>query len=228
MVQVLPPQPFREATPLKVAIYGHKWFPGDEPKETYPLPFRRERMKRVLVLLMMLLNIGACHATSNSASVEFSIVIPAFLNITPLTNTTLIAHVQNGVVTNPLRVKYRVVSNIPETTLYLTSKSMVDGGLEHSMFECGGRVYIAFSSVFHPASYQNLNEAKINLKAPNVLILPINNISGAESKFKYDKYEIYIKNGTYYIDVNVGMAPPVRANVNGMYQATLYLTETEI
>lgn len=186
-------------------------------------------MRKLFVLLLLIfLNIGVCFAESNTASVTFSVTIPQYLNITPLTNTTLVAHVQNGLVTNPLQVKYKVVSNIPESTLYLTSKSMVDGGLEHSMFECGGRVYIAFPSVFNHASLQNLTEAKINLQAPNILVLPITSVSGADSRFKGDKYEVYIKNGIYYININVGLTPPLRSNATGIYQATLYLTETEI
>ena len=73
--------------------------------------FKKRVMRKLFVLLLLIfLNIGACFAESNTASVTFSITIPQYLNIIPLTNTTLVAHVQNGFVTNPLQVKYKVVS----------------------------------------------------------------------------------------------------------------------
>lgn len=185
-------------------------------------------MKKFFILLLLaFFNIGTCFA-SNSASVVFSINIPQYISITPLTNTTLTAHVQDGVVINPLQVRYRVISNSIENTLYLTSKSMVDGTLECSMFKHGGTVYIAFSSITNPPSHQNLLDAKINLKAPNIIVLPLISITGVKSQFKNNKYEIHIENDTYYINVNVGLNPPIKTNTNGIYQATLFLTEADI
>lgn len=184
-------------------------------------------MRKLLTLLVLLCS-NIVFAASNCATTDFSITIPAYTSIQPLTSTILTANLRNDYVTNPLHVKYKVVTNVPENTLYLTTKSLADGGYEHSMFEYGGREYIALTSVFNQASLQNLTEAKYNLKAPNVLILPVVSVTGAEHKFRRDKYEIYIKNGIYYIDMNVGLVAPIRGNKDGMYQATVYLTETEI
>ena len=105
---------------------------------------------------------------------------------------------------------------------------MVDGTLECSMFKHGGTVYIAFSSITNPPSHQNLLDAKINLKASNIIVLPLISITGVESQFKNNKYEIHIENDTYYINVNVGLNPPIKTNTNGIYQATLFLTEADI
>lgn len=184
-------------------------------------------MKKLLTLLALLYS-SAVFAASNCAIADFSMTIPAYTSIQPLTSTVLTANLRDDYVTNPLHVKYKVVTNIPENTLYLTTKSLVDGSYEHSMFEHGGRGYIALTSITNQASLQNLTEAKYNLKAPNVLVLPIINVTGADNRIKRDKYEISIKNGVYYIDLNVGVAPPIRGNKNGVYQATVYLTESEI
>ena len=184
-------------------------------------------MKKLLVLLALFCG-GAAFAASNHATADFSITVPAYTSIQPLTSTILTANLRQDYVTNPLHVKYRVDTNIPENTLYLTTKSLVDGGYEHSMFEYGGRAYVALTSITNQASSQNLTEAKYNLKAPNVLILPIISVTGAEHKLKRERYEIYIKNGTYYIDMNIGLTPPIRGNKDGVYQATVYLTEAEI
>ena len=184
-------------------------------------------MKRLLLLLLCLLGTKA-FAVSNSAMLELSFTIPSYLRIEPLTSTVLTANLRNDYVLNPLYVRYKVISNIPETTLYLTSKSLVDGSYEHSMFAHGGSTYIVFTSVDGRASLQNLTEAKYNLKALNTLVLPILSVTGAEHKFLHDKYELYIKNGSHYIDVHIGLSPVVRGNKNGMYQATIYLTKSEI
>lgn len=183
-------------------------------------------MRKLLTLLLLLCNLEVCAAT-NSASADFYITIPAYTSIQPLTSTVLSANLRNDYVMNPLHVRYKVVTNIPETTLYLTAKSMTSDGYETSMFEQGGRGYIALTSISNQASLQNLTEAKYNLKAPNTLVLPIISVTGAENRIRRERYEVYIKNGVYYIDVNVGLTPPIRGNKNGVYQATIYLTETE-
>ena len=183
-------------------------------------------MKKILLLLSLLCT--PVLAATNTITTNFQVSVPEYTNIQSLTSTILTANLRQDYVMNPLSVRYRVTTNLPETKLYLTSKSITDGGYEYSMFECGGRQYIALTSVSSRASLQNLTEAKSALKAPNVLVLPILNIHGTEASFKSSKYELNVKNGTNYINVNVGLNPPIRGNKDGIYQATIYLTETEI
>lgn len=180
---------------------------------------------RVLLIILIYLFYGACYA-AESVSTTLSVTIPPFLSIKPLTSTVLTAHVRDQKVQNPLYVKYKVVSNIPETTIFLTACSLVEGNLEHSMFQ-NGQVYVAFSNINQKATLQDMSNAKIALNAPNILVLPILNVSGAEHKFLHDRYELYIKNGIYNIDVNIGLNSP-RRSADGIYQATMFLTKVEI
>ena len=175
----------------------------------------------------MVLHCLTTFAANDTATVTMSFTIPPYTNITPMTNTVLTANVVNDRVINPLHVRYRVVTNMEEVPLYLTTKSLVDGGYEYSMFNQGGQVYIALTSIGN-ASLQNLTEAKCNLRSNNVLVLPVTSITGAEYRFVRDKYELYIKNGTHFIDLHIGLFPPIGGTKNGIYQATVYLTETEI
>jgi hypothetical protein len=183
-------------------------------------------MKKLL-LLLLLLNTPV-FAETHAVTTNFQINIPAYTNIQPLTSTVLTANLRQDCVINPLPVKYRVVTNLSETKLYLTSKSAVSGGYEYSMFEYGGKQYIALTLIDSQASLQNLTKAKSSLKAPKVLVLPVLSIQGAEVSFKGNKYELNIKNGINYIDINIGLIPPVGGNKDGIYQATIYLTEIEI
>ena len=133
---------------------------------------------------------SACFA-ADMATANFSFTIPEYLSITPLSSPVITANVVNGRTQFLKAVKYRVISNIPESTLYLTTKSIVEGSYEYSLFSHGSQQFVALTN--SQTSYKDLQEAKLTLKAPHVLILPVTSLSGATSTFKKDKFEVYIK-----------------------------------
>lgn len=175
-----------------------------------------------------------------SASAEFNFSIPEYVKIEPITSPVLVANItdKTGNLHAPLATKFRVITNSSETKkLFLKSNIITDSGFEESMFEMGGRVYIAFGNLAKIPSSQALISCKTGgapQDSAGVVAYPITSIYGAKSEFikSKQKYEVQIENGTTYVTVNVG------ANVfknsfssndpKGFYQAILSLTEADI
>ena len=177
---------------------------------------------------------------AKEASMKFEIQLPEFLKIETVTSAVLTANItdKTGNLYAPLSSKFKVISNCSETkTLYLKSNSFTENGLEESMFEMGGQVYIAFTNV----SAKPRSEALINCKmgthskySPGVVAYPITSIIGAKTQYQHGqgKYKVFINNGNTDILVNIGSHVLKNSfdknDPHGFYQATLSLTESEI
>jgi hypothetical protein len=196
--------------------------------------------KFIVLLFLLIFNVSHALAESPSASVEFAIVMPAFLQIRSLTGEVLTANItdRTGNLYAPLTSKFRVISNSPEPTkLYLKANAITDAGSASAMFERGGRVYIAFTNAVNRPKSQSLANCMIGGRAeesPGVVAYPINSIVGAEHDYKSGdkRYEVFVENGTTDITVNIGnnvLKSSFASNdPNGFYQATLLLTEADI
>ena len=82
--------------------------------------------KFIVLLFLLIFNVSHALAESPSASVEFSITMPAFLQIRSLTGEVLTANItdRTGNLYAPLTSRFRVTSNSLEpTTLYLKANS---------------------------------------------------------------------------------------------------------
>ena len=191
------------------------------------------------MFILILLSIQNCFA-SNSASVVFGVVMPAYLQISTVTSPVLTANVtdKTGNLYAPLSSRFRVISNNPEiTTLYLRANALTESGMEEALFERNGRVYIAFSYVAKKPKSQDLINCKMGARpqdSPGIVAYPITSIIGAEHKYQRGggKYEVYVENGTSDITVHVGTnvlkSSFAENDPKGFYQATLLLTESDI
>lgn len=195
---------------------------------------------RVLLTCALALILGIQNVNAESASLEFSVEIPPYMQIQTLTSAVLTANVtdRTGNLYAPLSSKFRVISNSNETkTLYLKAETLTENGLEEAMFEMGGRVYIAFGNLEHKPKGQALANC-INgthpKESPGIVAYPVTSLYGAKHRFNRSirKYEVFIDNGTTDITVNVGsnvLRNSFASNdPKGFYQATLSLTEADI
>ena len=182
----------------------------------------------------------SANAESNCASADFSFTLGEYVKVEPVTSPVLIANItdRTGNLHAPLSTQFRVITNTSEKkTLYLKSNVVTDGGYEESMFEQGGRVYIAFANIAKIPSSQALANCKIGSMpkdSPGIVAYPVLSVRGAESKFLSgkNKYELEVGNGTTYITVNVGSTVLRNSfasnDPRGFYQAILSLTEADI
>ena len=198
--------------------------------------------KKALVVLGVLVvtTIQSLAAETHSISTEFSIQVPDYMSIRPVTSPVLTANITNrtGNMHVPLSTRFRVVTNASQTkTLYLQANVTTQGGYENSMFMQGGQVYIAFASLSKiPESYAltNCKMGGLPKDSPGIVAYPVTSVYGAEHKFipGKNKYEVYVNNGTTDVTVNVGatvLRNSFAANdPRGFYQATLSLTEADI
>ena len=183
---------------------------------------------------------SSAYATENLATSTFSVTIDELVRIEPMTSPVLIANItdRTGRLHSPLTTKFRVISNSnKEKVLYLKSNVVTEGGYEDSMFEQGGRVYVAFANLAKLPKSSSLVNCKVGTSAedsPGIVAYPITSIIGTEANFNKSKskYEIPITNGTTYITVNIGtnvLKTSFGTNdPNGFYQAILSLTEADI
>ena len=175
-----------------------------------------------------------------SASLNFEVKINEFIKIETIENSVLIANITDntGNLYSPLSSRFKVISNCSETRpLYLKAESITQNGSELSMFEQGGRVYIAFTNVNNKPKSESLMNCKLgsgSKSSPGVVAYPITSILGAKSEYQRNKgnYKVFIKNGTTDILVNVGSQVLKNSfdtnDPKGFYQATLSLTESDI
>lgn len=196
-------------------------------------------MKKFLGIIFLLF-FNTLAVLAETASMEFSLNFPEFLKIETVTSPVLTANITDstGNLYSPLSSRFRVVSNSSETkTLYLRANTITDDGVEESMFEMNGRVYIAFSHLSNRPKVQALNNCKLGThpkESPGVVAYPVTSIIGAKHQYQQGKgrYEVYINNGTTDVIVNVGSnVLPNSFSKNdpkGFYQATLLLTEADI
>lgn len=196
--------------------------------------------KALSVLGILFLAAIPCFAESHMATTEFSVSVPEYMNIKPITSPVLTAHITNhtGNLHVPLSTRFRVTTNTTQTkTLYLQANTTTQGGYESSMFSQGGQVYVAFASLSKVPTSTALANCKIGSMpkdSPGVVAYPITSVYGAEHKFipGKNKYEVYINNGITDVVVNIGtnvLRNTYAANdPRGFYQATLSLTEADI
>ena len=149
-------------------------------------------------------------AFAESASADFSILLPEFVKVESVFSPVLIANItdRTGNLYAPLCSKFKVITNSSETKkLYLKANTVTDAGQENAMFEQGGQVYIAFANLAKIPKSQALAYVR-------------------------DKYEVFVKNGTSYVTVNIGsnvLKNSFAANDSkGFYQTILSLTEADI
>ena len=177
---------------------------------------------------------------AESASAEFSISLPQYVRVESVSSPVLIANItdRTGNLYAPLSSTFKVITNSSEAkTLYLKANTVTDGGYEESMFEQGGRVYIAFANIAKIPKSQSLANCKMGAlpkDSPGIVAYPVTSVSGAKSKYLHgkDKYEVYAENGTTFVTVNIGssvLRTSFAANdPKGFYQAVLSLTEADI
>lgn len=192
----------------------------------------------ILAIFLFLINVSSAYAKSKS--MDFEIKLEEFLRIETVTSAVLMANItdKTGNLYSPLSSRFKVISNCSEQkTLYLKSESITENGNEQSMFEQGGRVYIAFTNVNNKPRSEALANCKMGTHpkySPGVVAYPVTSIMGAKSEYQrgQGKYKVFINNGTTNILVNVG-SHVLRNSFDsndprGFYQATLSLTESEI
>lgn len=196
--------------------------------------------KALMTFGILMLSVTSCLAESHQATTEFSVIVPKYLSIKPVTSPVLTANITNrtGNMHTPLSTKFRVVTNAAETqTLYLQGNVTTDGGYESAMFEQGGQVYLAFASLSKIPSSSALANCKYGAApkdSPGIVAYPITSVFGANNKFipSKGKYEVYVNNGMTEVSVNVGsnvLRNSFAANdPRGFYQAVLSLTEADI
>ena len=193
-------------------------------------------LKLLIVVLFFCVN----PAKAETASTQFEIILPSFVEIETVTSPVLIANItdETGNLQVPLTSKFRVTTNSSKPkTLYLKANTITDSGNEEAIFEYNGRVYIAFASLKQKPKHQSLVNCKMAIgpsASPGVVAYPIDAIYGATNKYLHGKgrYEITVKNGTTDISVNIGshvLRDSFSTNdPKGFYQATLSLTESDI
>lgn len=195
---------------------------------------------KTLLAIFLLFIMNTANVFAESATSDFSIIVPSYLQIKTITNPVLTANItdKTGNLYAPLTSRFKVISNIPETqTLYLKANTVTENGIEEAMFESGGRVYVAFANVKDRPKSQSLKNCMYSgnpKESPGVVAYPITSIIGAKHKYKYGqgKYEVYIENGVTDISVNIGSNVLLNTfstnDPKGFYQATLSLTEADI
>ena len=171
---------------------------------------------------------------------DFQFELSQFLKIETVSSPVLVANITDstGNLYAPLSSRFKVITNSSvRQTLYLKAESLTENGKELSMFESGGRVYIAFTNVNKLPSSQALSNCKMGTHSkysPGVVAYPITSIIGAEHQYQKGKnnYKVYVDNGVTDILVNIGsnvLSNSFDTNDPfGFYQATLSLTESEI
>ena len=197
------------------------------------------KIKNIFIALFVAF-ISITNVKAESASLDFSIILPEFLKIETVTSPVLIANITDdtGNLYTPLFSRFRVISNCEEQkTLYLKAESNTENGAEPAMFQMGGRVYIAFTNSAKPPKSNALTNCKLGTHpkfSPGVVAYPITSITGAKTRYQRgrENYEVYIKNGETDIQVNIG-SHVLRNSFDkndpkGFYQATLALTESDI
>lgn len=196
--------------------------------------------KALSVLGMLILSAIPSLANQTSQTTELSFTIPTYTKIYAVTSPVLTANITNrtGNLNAPLSTRFRVITNTPRTqTLYLQAHVNTQDGYESAMFEQGGQVYVAFTSLKKMPTSTALNNCKIGSMpqdSPGVVAYPVTSVYGAKNKFVSgrNKYEIYIDEGKTDIVVNIGanvLRNSFAANdPRGYYQAVLSLTEADI
>lgn len=177
-------------------------------------------------------------AFAESASADFSILLPEFVKVESVLSPVLIANItdRTGNLYAPLCSKFKVITNSSETKkLYLKANTVTDAGQENAMFAQGGQVYIAFANLAKIPKSQALANCKMGSlpkDSPGIVAYPVTSVTGAENKYVRDKYEVFVKNGTSYVTVNIGsnvLKNSFAANDSkGFYQTILSLTEADI
>ena len=198
-------------------------------------------IKVLIVLVLFLFNINFALAEEGKrAGVNFSISLPAYLQISTVTNSVLTANItdETGNLYAPLQSRFKVISNSGgKQTLYLRASTVTQNGQESAIFEYGGRVYVAFAHVASKPTAQSLANCKLGAgskESPRVVAYPITSIIGAEHRYKraVEGYEVYVGNGVTDISVNIGSNVLINSfdknDPKGFYQATLSLTEADI
>lgn len=195
-------------------------------------------IKSLAVIFLFFINLNSVFA--ESASIEFSINVPSYLQIQTVTSPVLTANITDdtGNLYAPLQSRFKVISNDSETkTLYLKASTVTENGQEEAMFENGGRVYIAFANLENKPKTTSLANCKLGSRpkdSPGIVAYPITSILGAKHEYLRGegKYEVFVDNGITNVTVNVGsnvLKNSFASNdPKGFYQATLSLTEADI
>ena len=196
--------------------------------------------KLLAVAVVNLLTMTGVFAQSNTAQAEFSVTLPEYFRIQTVTSPVLIANItdRTGNLYTPMQSKFKVVSNLHEAKkLYLSATTPTTAGMESSMFERGGRVYLAFANLEKIPESQALANCKLGAdpkSSPGIVAYPITSVRGGKAKYMRGrgKYELLAQNGTTEITVNVGTnvlrSSFAENDPNGFYQTTLELTEADI
>lgn len=197
------------------------------------------KLKKVLITLFIIL-INLSKVIAEEARMDFVINVPEYLQIQTITSPVLTANITDdtGNLYTTLSSRFRVISNARETkTLYLNAKAITENGYEDSLFNYGSRVYVAFANVAKKPTSQSLANCKLASRpqeSPGVVAYPINSILGAKSMYlpAKQRYEVYVDNGKTDITVNIGSNVLKKSfasnDPKGFYQATLFLTESEL
>ena len=199
-------------------------------------------LKKALVAcgILIVSTIQGFAAETHTMSTEFTIQVPDYLQIRPLTSPVLTAYVHNrfGNLYAPLSTTFRVTTNATQTkTLYLQANVNTDGGYEPAMFEQGGQVYIAFASLKKIPTSSALSNCKMGSSpkdSPGIVAYPVTSVYGAEHKYirGKNKYEVYVDKGITDVTVNVGtnvlQSSFAGNDPRGFYQAVLSLTEADL
>ena len=169
--------------------------------------------KGALVLVMLVAASISAFAETRSISTEFTINVPEYLNIRPITSPVLTANITNrtGNLYAPLSTRFRVATN--------TSKTKI--------------AFANLAKIPKASSLANCKIGSLPKDSPGIVAYPVTSVTGAEHRFVSGKeeYEVYVNNGITDITVNVGsnvLRNSFAANdPRGFYQATLSLTEAE-
>ena len=196
--------------------------------------------KLLTVLVLLIMPVIPVFAETHTRTTEFTIQVPEYMNIKPITSPVLTAHITNktGNLYAPLSTRFRVTTNTAQTkTLFLQANVTTEGGYESSMFMQGGQVYVAFASLRKIPTSSALANCKMGAApkdSPGVVAYPVTSVYGTDHKFvpSKGKYEVYVNNGTTDVVVNIGtnvLRNTFASNdPRGFYQATLSLTEADI
>lgn len=196
--------------------------------------------KLILICLSLIYNLNISSFAENSASVQFQIQVPQYIQISSVSSPVLLAYISDktGNLSSPLRSTFKVISNTEEEkTLYLNANVVTADGYENAFFERNGDVYVAFARLAQIPKSQALINCKIGANpadSPGIVAYPIRSVDGAENKYirAKNKYEIYIPSGITNIAVDVGtnvLKDSFADNdPRGYYQAILSLTETDM
>ena len=198
-------------------------------------------IKTLIILALLLFNINIAQAMeSKQASVNFSISLPSYIQITSVTSPVLIVNITDdtGNLYAPIQSRFKVISNSNKTqTLYLKANTVTQNGQESAMFDYGGRTYIAFAHIEKKPTSLSLANCQLGAArkdSPGVVAYPITSIIGAEHMYKraIRGYEVLVGNGVTDIAVNVGSNVLINSfdknDPRGFYQATLTLTEADM